>query len=530
MNEKSHVVSDNVNRTLGREAQRNNILAARVIADIVKTTLGPKGMDKMLVDSVGNVTITNDGATILEEMELDHPAAKLIVDMAKTQEHEVGDGTTTVAMLAGALLSEAEKLLDRRIHPTAIVKGYRLAARKTQEILNALAVRAEDREILRKIALTAMTGKGAENYRDLFADLIVNAVTRVAQGREVHLSDISIAKVSGKALDASTLIEGVIVDKNVAHVDMPRHVSAAKIALLDFPIEVRGPEMETKVSVSSPEQWRSFLENEELFLKELVGKIVASGARVVFCQKGIDDVAQYYLAQAGIMAVRRVSRSEMERLSRATGGKIVAHVHELTTEQLGYAGSVLEMKHGNDMMIEVRECKHPRSVTMMVCASTPQVLDETERAINDALGVVASALRNGTIVAGGGAVELALSKRLVEYSHTLSGRDQLGVEAFARALETIPETLAENAGLDPIEILTELKKRHEAGDIRAGLNLIHDRIEDTFAAGIIEPLQVKSQAIAAASEVAMLLLRVDDVLISKGTRNSVKADPMQGLD
>lgn len=529
MNEKSPVVSDNVNRTLGREAQRNNIMAARVVADIVKTTLGPKGMDKMLVDSAGNVTITNDGVTILEEMELDHPAAKLIVDIAKTQEHEVGDGTTTVAMLAGSLLGEAEKLLDRRIHPTAIVRGYRLAARKAQELLVALAVKADDRNMLKQIAITAMTGKGAENYRELFADLIVNAVMRVADGKEVRVEDIAISKVSGKALDASTLIEGVMVDKNVAHVDMPRHVSAAKIALIDFAIEVRGPEMETKVSVSSPEQWRSFLENEELFLRELVGKIMASGAKVVFCQKGIDDVAQYYLAQAGILAVRRVSRSEMERLSRATGGKIVANVHELTSDQLGFAGRVAEVGHGNNTMIEVRECKHPRSVTMIVCGSTPQVLDETERAIKDGLGVVASALRNGAIVAGGGAIELALSKRLVEYSRTLSGRDQLGVESFARALETIPETLAENAGLDPIEILTELKKRHESGEVRVGLNLIHDKIEDTFAAGIVEPLQVKSQAIAAASEVAMLLLRVDDVLISKGSQQA-RADPMQGLD
>lgn len=508
------VVSGDVSRKLGREAQRNNILAARVVADILKTTLGPKGMDKMLVDSTGNMTITNDGATILEEMQFDHPAAKLIVDIAKTQEREVGDGTTSVALLAGVLLEHAEKLLDRHIHPTAIIKGYRTAVMHAQKILEDVAFSARSPEILRTIAMTAMTGKGAEGNRAQFADLIVNAVSQIGEGTTINTKDVKIVKTRGESVAQSQLVQGIVLEREVAHPDMPHHVTDARIALVDVALELRSPETETNISISSPEQLRSFLDSEEQYLREITEKLVATGARVLFCQKGIDDVVQYYLAQAGIMAFRRVPRSDMERLARATGGKIVANIHELRTEYLGYAGDVSEIVKGDDALVYVQRCKNPKSVTLIIYGTSDHFLDEIERALHDGLGVVAATVRSGKAVAGGGAVEIEVARRLRGVARTLMGKEQLAMEEFASVLETIPATLAENAGLDPIEIVAELRRRHEAGSTYDGLNLLTDRIENCYEAGIVEPLQVKQQAVSAATEVATMILRIDDVLIS----------------
>lgn len=508
------VVPETVSRTLGREAQRNNILAARLVADILKTTLGPKGMDKMLVDATGNITITNDGATILEEMEFDHPAAKLIVDIAKTQESEVGDGTTTVGILAGVLLDHAEQLMNRRIHPTAIIKGYRIAAEKARSLVEENSFSVESAAALRTIAMTAMTGKGAEGNRDHFANLIVGAVQRVADNRTLDPAAIKIVKARGERIEQSELVEGIVLEREAAHADMPRRVNDASILLLDSSLELKNPETETTLSISNPEQLRNFLASEESYLRELTNTLIASGARVIFCQKGIDDVVQYYLAQAGIMAFRRVPRSDMERLSKATGAKIVANIHDLQPAHQGYAGEVRSVTKGDDTLTYVQKCKNPRAVTLIVYGTTTHFLDEIERALHDGLGVVAAAVRSGKAVAGGGAIEIEVARQLRMFARTLTGREQLTVEDFASVLEIIPETLAENAGLDPIEIVAELRRRHETGAKYEGLNLLHDRIEDCAAAGIVEPVQVKQQAISAATEVATMILRIDDVLVS----------------
>lgn len=526
-----YVLPENVSRTIGRDAQRNNILAAKVVADIVKTTLGPKGMDKMLVDSTGEIIITNDGVTILSEMEIDHPAAKMMVEIAKTQESEVGDGTTTAVLLAGKLLENAEILLDRKIHPTVIVKGYKIAAEKALEIVNELSIPLKDRSVLIKIARTAMTGKGAEGNKDGLSEIVVGAVEQVSSGRDADLNDIKIEKLKGNSIADSELVQGIVLDKERANSDMPSKVEDAKILLVDFPLELKNPESEAKISVSTPEQLQSFIESEERYLKDLTDIIIASGAKVVFCQKGIDDVAQYYFARAGIMAFRRVARSDMEKIARATSAKIISNLKEITREQFGNAKVVEEVKSGEDSLTYIRGCSNPRAVTIVVRGGTSHVIDEVERAIKDGLGDVVSALKSGKIVAGGGAVEIELAKRLRAFAKTQGGREQLAIEEFARALESIPEALAENAGLDPIDMITELRKRHEGGMQNCGLNLLSNEMEDTFASGIIEPLKVKTQAISSANEVAMMILRIDDILVSKGkSGNKMPANPYEGLD
>ncbi len=526
-----YIMPENVSRTLGRDAQRNNILAAKVVAEILKTTLGPKGMDKMIVDSSGNIIVTNDGVTILSEMEIDHPAAKMLVEIAKTQESEVGDGTTTVALLAGKLLEHAEKLLDRNIHPTVIVKGYRMAAEKAVQILNEISSSVNSRNVLEQIAQTAMTGKGAEGKKDLLSDLIVKAVEQVSIGKNIDLGDIKIEKIKGGSIGDSELISGIVLDKERANADMPSKIGNAKILLVDVPLELKNPETEAKISVSTPEGLQSFIESEERYLKEMTNKIIASGANVIFCQKGIDDVAQYYLAKAGIFACRRIPESDMEKLARATGGKIISNLSEIMADQLGKAEAVEEIKKGEDKVTYVRGCVNPRAVTIVLRGGTSHVIDEIERAVKDGLGVVVAAVKSGKIVAGGGAVEVELSRRLKIYAKTLGGREQLAVEEFASSLESIPEALAENAGLDPIDILTELKKRHEAGLYNHGLNLFKNEIEDSLAAGIVEPMKVKTQAINSASEVAMMILRIDDVLISKGSvKNMEDNNKYDGMD
>jgi len=530
-----YILPENVSRTLGRDAQRNNILAAKIVADIVKTTLGPKGMDKMLVDATGNIIITNDGVTILEEMEIEHPAAKMMVEIAKTQESEVGDGTTTVVLLAGKLLENSEKLLDRKIHPTVIVKGYRMASEEAMKILKEISIPLDKiggKEILKKIAITAMTGKGAEGSKEKLAEMIIAAIDQIADGKEIDIENVKIEKIKGDSIGDSELIHGIVLGQERVNADMPLKITDAKILLTDVPLELKSPETETKISISSPEQLESFIASEERYLKNMTEKIINSGVNVIFCQKGIDDVAQYYLAKAGIFAVRRIPKSDMEKLARATSGKIISNLNDISAGQFGRAEIVEQIKRGEDSMTYVRGCSNPRAVTIIIRGGSSHVIDETERAIKDGLGDVISAVKEGKVVSGGGAVEIELSKRLRTFARSLGGREQLAVEEFANSLEAVPDALAENAGLDPIEIIAELKKRHEQGGRDDGLNLFANKIENCFNAGIIEPLKVKTQAISSASEVAQMILRIDDVLVSKtsGTNVRMPSNPYEGMD
>ncbi len=525
------ILPENVQRMIGRDAQRNNIMAARLVADTVKTTLGPKGMDKMLVDSIGDITVTNDGVTILEEMDIEHPAAKMMVEIAKTQEKEVGDGTTTAVMLAGKLLENAEKLLDKKIHPTVIAKGYRIAAEKAQQILEqeATKVSAENENILKHIAMTAMTGKAAESVKEKFADIIVKSVRQITEENQIDLGNIKLEKSKGSGIEDTELISGLVIDKERVSADMPKKINDAKIALVDMALEIKGPETDTKISVSSPEQLQNFIDQEERILKGMVEKIKTSGANVIFCQKGIDDVAQYYLAKEKIYACRRVAKSDMEKLARATRGKIVSKLSELSQEQLGKAKIVEEIKHGDDAMTYVRGCENPKALTILIHGGTGHVIDEMERAIRDGLGDVAASIKYGKIVAGGGAIEIEVAKKLRDFAQGLSGREQLAVEEFASALEFIPITLAENAGIDPIDIITELRAKHDQGKRTDGLNLFNSRVEDTLIAGIVEPARIKTQAIDSASEVATMILRIDDVIAASSSGRSSPGMPPRGM-
>ncbi|MBU2616408.1 MAG: TCP-1/cpn60 chaperonin family protein [Nanoarchaeota archaeon] len=511
------LMPEDVQRLLGKDAQRNNILAAKMVAEVVKTTLGPKGMDKMLVSSANDITITNDGVTILEEMEIEHPAAKMMVEIARTQESEVGDGTTTAVMLAGKLLENAEKLLDKRIHPTVITKGYRIASEKAKEILHDLALKitTEDEDVLRQIAMTAMTGKGAEDAKEIFADIVVKAVRQVEENGFVDLDDIKIEKSRGEGIRDTELIQGIVLDKERVSYDMPSRVAGAKVALIDFPLEIKNPEIDTKISITSPEQLQGFVAQEERAINEMVESVKRSGANVLFCQKGIDDFAQYLLSKEGIYACRRVSRSDMEKISKATKGRIVSNINELSEGVIGNADSVEEIKKGGDVLTYIKGCRNPKAITILVHGGTEHVIDEIKRAITDSLGDVACALKSGLVVPGGGAIEIELARKLRDFSQGLSGREQLAVEEFASALEVIPITLAENAGMDPIDVLTELKSRHDAGEKYAGLNLFTNKVENALDAGIIEPLKIKTQAIDSSTDVSIMILRIDDVISSK---------------
>ncbi|MEA3248705.1 MAG: thermosome subunit alpha [Nanoarchaeota archaeon] len=523
--------SEEGSRVLGRDAQRNNILAARVVAETVKTTLGPKGMDKMLVDRVGNIIVTNDGVTILEEMEIEHPAAKMIVEIAKTQEKEVGDGTTTAVMLAGKFLENAERLLDMKIHPTIITRGYRWADEKAQTILKDLAVEIDSKEDLMRVAQTAMTGKGVEYLKEMFSKIIVDAVEIVAENKVVDLEDIRIGKHKGQAIENTELIKGIVIDKGKINLEMPVKIEEARIALIEEALEIQGPETEAKISVSTPDQLQNFLNQEESILKSKVEWIKESGANVLFVQKGIDDLVQYYLAKAGIYAVRRVAKSDMQSLAKATGAKIVSKLSEICPVDLGYASYVEERKEGEESMTYVMMCKNPKALTILIRGGTEHVIDEVERGMKDALGDVAATLKDSMVVAGGGAVEIELAKRLKEFASTLKGREGLAVKEFASTLEFIPTTLAENAGMDPIDVLTELQVSHDSGMKNAGLNLFSGKIEDTLMQGIIEPLKVKTQAIASASEVAIMILRIDDVIAAKKSEGkSGRLSGMTGYD
>lgn len=509
-------------RSKGKEAQRNNIMAAKLVAETVRTTLGPKGMDKMLVDSLGEITITNDGVTILEEMQIEHPAAKMLVEVAKTQEKEVGDGTTTAAVLAGELLKNAEALLDKEIHSTVIAKGYRLAADKAIKILNEIAedVKEED---LNNIAITAMTGKGAERAKEHLAELCVNAIKLVDD-----ISNIKIEKKTGESIEDSELIKGIVLDKEKIHSGMPSKIEDAKICLFDDALEIKNTETDAKISISSPDQLQSFIEQEENILKKMVERIVNSGANVLLCQKGIDDIVQYLLAKKGIYAVRRISKTDMEKIARATGAQIVSNLKELTEKDLGYAGIVEEIKVGDEDFTYIRECKNPKAVTILIRGGSEHVISEVERAVKDALGDISAALKNRKVVAGAGACEIEVSKELRKFANSLKGREQLAVNAFAEALEIIPLSLAENAGLDPIDMLTDLKNKHETGGKWYGIDVFSGKVVDAWKNGVIEPLKIKTQAIKSASEVAELILRIDDVIMTGGADKGMGMPP-QGM-
>ena len=530
------LMPEDVQRILGKDAQRNNIMAAKMVSEIVKTTLGPKGMDKMLVSPTGDIVVTNDGVTILKEMQIEHPAAKMMVDIAKTQDSEVGDGTTTVVMIAGKLLENAEKLLDMKIHPTVITKGYRMAAEKAQQILHdiSLKITSDDRDVLKQIAMTSMTGKGAEGSKEIFAEIIVSAVQQVQTNGNVDLNDIKIEKAKGEGVKDTELISGIVLDKEKVSADMPSIVRNPKIALIDFPLELKNPEIDTKISISSPEQLQSFLVQEERTIKEMVEKVKMSGADVIFCQKGIDDFAQYLLSKSRVYACRRVGRSDMEKLAKATGGKIVSNLNELSSNELGSAEVVEEVKRGDDNFTYVKGCKNPKALTILIRGGTDHVIDEIERAIKDGLGVVVSSLKSGLVVPGGGAIEIEVARRLRHFGQSLSGREQLAVEEFANALEFIPTTLAENAGMDPIDVLTELKAMHDAGNMNIGLNLFENKVGNVLEARIIEPAKIKSQAIDSASEVAIMILRIDDVIASSGGKGGMKGmggmNPYGGME
>jgi len=524
------LMPEDIQRIMGKDAQRNNILAAKMVAEMVKTTLGPKGMDKMLVSPTNDIIVTNDGVTILDEMQIEHPAAKMMVEIAKTQESEVGDGTTTSVMIAGKLLENAEKLLDMKIHPTIITKGYRIAAEKSQEILNeiALKITPENEDVLRQVAMTAMTGKGAEDSKEKFAEIIVKAVKQVYNNGKVNIEDIKIVKSKGDGIKDTELISGIVLNKERISSEMPDSVRNAKIALIDFPLELKNPEIDTKISISSPEQLQSFLNQEERVIREMVEKVKFSGANVLFCQKGVDDFAQYLLSKEEIYACRRVSKSDMENLAKATSGKIVSNLSELTPFELGDAESVEEVKHGEDTLTYVQGCRNPKAMTILIHGGTEHVIDEIERALKDGLGDVICSLKSGLVVPGGGAVEMELAKRLREFSQGLSGREQLAVEEFASSLEFIPATLAENAGIDPIDILTELKSRHDAGERNAGIDLFTNRVCNVLESKIIEPLKIKTQAISSASEVAIMILRIDDVIASSGGKRGGGMNSLSG--
>ena len=528
------ILPEGTQRTTGKNAQRNNIMAAKLVGETVRTTLGPKGMDKMLVDSLGDITVTNDGVTILEEMQIEHPAAKMIVEIAKTQEKEVGDGTTTAVVIAGELLKQAEALLDQEIHPTIIAKGYRIAAEKSQEILLSLAENLTEKEDdkLKMIATTALASKGAAQVaKDKLANIAVSAVKHVLDKDEhgkmfFDRENIKLEKKVGGSVENSELIEGIVLEKEAVHAGMPRHVHNAKIVLLDAALEIKDTEIDAKISITDPNQMTAFLDQEEKMLKNMVDKIVSAGATVVFCQKGIDDVAQHFLAKKGIYAARRVKKSDMEALARATGATVVSNLDDLSAKDLGNAGKVEEVKVGDEELTYIIECKNPKSVTVLIKGGTGHVVDEVKRAMTDAIGDVAAALKSGKVVGGAGAIEIELAKELRKFAESLSGREQLAVQAFANAMEVIPRTLAENAGLDPIDVLTELKAAHDKKQKWAGINVNTGKVVDSWKEGVIEPLKIKTQAVSSASEVAQMILRIDDVIA--GSSKGAGMPPMGG--
>jgi len=538
------ILKEGSSRTHGREALRANITAARVLAEILKTSLGPRGLDKMLVDSFGDITVTNDGAAIVKEMEVQHPAAKLLVETAKAVDAEVGDGTTSVVVLSGALLEKAEALLDQGIHPTIIIEGYKAAMQKALEILDEIAVplkigdvndpaqREEAKKELKKVLYSTLASKyiATPDVLEKLMDMVIEAAFTVAEkrpegGYDVKIDMVKIEKKRGGSLLDSVLVHGVVLDKEVVHPAMPRRVEGARIALLDAPLEIEKPDITAKINITTPEQIRAFLEEEARILRDYVEKIASVGANVVICQKGIDDVAQHFLAKKGIMAVRRVKRSDMEKLEAATGGRIVTSIKDLSEKDLGYCELVEERRVGNDKMVFVEKCRNPRAATILLRGANDMLLDEVERSLNDGLHAIRNILREPKVVAGGGAIEVELAMRLRKWAETLGGKEQLAVLAFAEALEEIPSTLAQTAGMEPLETIMSLRKEHAEGKIRSGIDVINGKtVDDMFSLNVIEPVSVKKQIIKAATEAATTILKIDDVIAAAPKKEEKKEE------
>ena len=543
------ILKEGTKRSYGREALRSNIVAARALAEVLRTSLGPRGLDKMLVDSFGDITVTNDGATIVKEMEVQHPAAKLLVESAKAVDAEVGDGTTSVVVLAGDLLDKAEALLDQNIHPTIIIEGFKKAQTQALKILDEIGYKieigdistAEGREKTKKALYDVVYSTLASKYiatPDLIqsmVDMTIEAALRAAEKRpdgtyNVRLDNIKIEKKKGASLSETKLIDGIVLDKEVVHPGMPKRVEKAKIALIDAPLEVEKTEIDAEIRISDPEMMKKFIEQKENILKEMVEKIAATGANVVICQKGIDDVAQHFLAKKGILAVRRVKRSDMEKLERATGGKIVTSIRDLTPNDLGYAEIVEERRVGNDKMVFIEGCKNPKAVTILIRGSSDMILDDTERSFHDALHAVRNVLRDPKIVPGGGAAEVELALRLRKWSESVGGKEQLAVQAFADALEEIVSVLAQTAGLDPIEAVMELRSLHSQGKINAGIDVMNGKIvEDVTKINVIDPVMVKKQVIKAAAEAAAAVLKVDDVIAATPSKKEEEKGSKGGM-
>ncbi|MEM2184199.1 MAG: thermosome subunit beta [Candidatus Methanomethylicia archaeon] len=513
------LLKEGTSRTIGRDALRANIMAARILSETVRTSLGPKGMDKMLVDSFGDIVVTNDGATILKEMDVQHPAAKMMVEISKAQDDEVGDGTTTAVVLAGELLKQAEELLLQDIHPTIVIEGYKKSMEKAIQILNEIAEEIDPRnkEILRKIGKTTLASKALVMAAlEKLTDMAIEAVLQVAEEKEgkmiVDIDNVKVEKKEGGSLNDTTLVYGVVLDKEVVHPGMPKRVEKAKIALLNCPLEVEKTEISAKINITNPQQMRAFLDQETEILKKMVDKIKSVGANVVFCQKGIDDVAQHFLAKYGILAARRIKESDIAKLARATGARIVTSIDDITEGDLGYAELVEERKIGEDKMIFVEGCKNPKSVSILIRGGSKHIIDEAERSFHDILCVIRDILQEPKVLAGGGAPEMEVAKGIRQWARTLKGKEQLAALKFAEAIESIPITLAENAGLDPVDIIVELRARHEQQDKWAGVDVIQGKPANMWEIGVLEPLVVKKQVVKSATEAAIMILRIDDVI------------------
>jgi len=516
------ILKEGTKREKGKGAQFNNIAAARAISDSVRSTLGPRGMDKMLVDSMGDVVITNDGVTILKEIDVEHPAAKMLVEVAKTQDEECGDGTTTAVILAGELLKKAEALIEQNVHPTVISGGYRLAAQKARELLEEVAIDAspENKDLLMDIARTSMISKSVSASRDLLAKVAVDAVSSVAEKIEgkwvVDDDNIQVVKKQGGSMDDTQMISGIIVDKEAVHPAMPKKVEDAKIALVDSALEVKKTEIDAKIEITDPSQLHAFLDEEENMLKKMVETVKKSGANVLFCQKGIDDLAQHYLAKEKIYSVRRVKKSDMEKLVKAAGAELVTKLDDLSAKDLGTACLVEEKKIAEDRMTFVTGCKNPKAVSILIRGGTEHVVDEIDRSLNDAISVVSVAYEDGKIVTGGGSTAVELALKLRDYAASVGGREQIAIDAFASAMEVVPTALSENAGLDPIDVLIELRQAHKSGKKYAGINVFTGKVTDMKKEKVLEPIRVGRQAISSATDAAVMILRIDDVIASKG--------------
>jgi len=527
------ILREGSERSRGKDAQSSNIMAAKVIAESIRSSLGPKGLDKMLVDSFGDVTITNDGATMLKEMDVQHPAAKMLIEIAKTQDDEVGDGTTTAVILAGEFLKNAEELIREKIHPTVIVEGYRKATEKALQVLDAIAtdIGPDNKDIQKKAAMTAIASKVVSGNSAFLADIAVNAINMVKEQKdgkwEADLDNISIQKKQGESVEDSHLISGLIIDKEIVHSGMPKTIKNAKIALLEAALEIEKTEFDAKISITQVDQMQAFLSQEEGMLRKMAKKVQESGATVVLCQKGIDDMVQHFLSKAGIAAIRRIKKSDMEKLAKATGAKIITNLDTLTAKDLGTAGLIEERRIGNDLMVFVEQCSNPKAISILLRGGTQMLVDEADRALHDALCVVRNLINDPKAVVGGGASEVEVAKEIRAFAGTLSGREQLAVQAFAKAMEVIPRTLAENAGLDPIDILVDIRSKHGAGQKNVGIDVNDGKVGDLSLKSIWEPVIVKKQAIKSASEASQMILRIDDV-ISSGRGGAPGGPPGKG--